>query len=121
MNITEKLLSRCKVSTSNSYNGMSCIEWLDSKTKGGYGKLWINRTCWYTHRLSWHLFRGKIPKGIYVLHCCDNRNCCNPAPLFLVMQQHNIQDAVKKNLMDSGEFLFLNNGKDSCREKVGKY
>jgi hypothetical protein len=48
------------------------------------------------HRLSWEIHNGPIPDGLFVLHHCDTRACCNPAHLFLGTQQDNVADCVTK-------------------------
>ena len=55
------------------------------------------------HRLAWYLTHGPIPPGMWVLHRCDNKRCCNPAHLFLGTRQDNIDDAVRKQRMCWGE------------------
>lgn len=48
------------------------------------------------HRVSWKLFKGEIPAGLWVLHKCDIRNCVNPNHLFLGTPQDNTNDMIKK-------------------------
>lgn len=65
-------------------------------TTHGYGQIKINLKSWRAHRAAWVAFRGPIPKGIYVLHKCDNPPCCNPRHLFLGTNTDNVRDMIRK-------------------------
>lgn len=79
-----------------------CWEWTASLTAAGYGQMRFRGTRELSHRVSWVLFRGEIPKdsNVYatkhVLHTCDNPKCVNPDHLYLGDQQRNALDSVER-------------------------
>lgn len=73
-----------------------CWVWTGRKTKFGYGMASIKRRRIDTHRLSWEMHNGLIPKGMCVLHKCDNPPCVRPDHLFLGTQKDNVNDMVQK-------------------------
>lgn len=73
-----------------------CVIWMKSCNDGGYGQVKINGRLQRTHRVSWELSFGLIPKGMNVLHRCDTRCCVNPNHLFLGTQKDNMVDASTK-------------------------
>ena len=79
-----------------------CWLWT-SGTSSGYGSMRFGDRNDRTHRISWVLFRGDIPKGMYVLHRCDVHLCVNPDHLFLGTHDDNMSDAAQKERMRYGE------------------
>jgi transposase-like protein len=72
-----------------------CWEW-QASVIGGYGQIKFQGKSWLVHRLSWRIHFGKIPKGLYVCHSCDNRRCWRPSHLMLGSHTANMIDKVQK-------------------------
>lgn len=76
-----------------------CIEWEKSRNTQGYGKKWVgNGKTELVHRLAWEEEHGPIPKGLWVLHKCDNPPCFNVDHLFLGNHSRNLRDSFIKGL-----------------------
>lgn len=73
-----------------------CWKWTQLSDKHGYGIISHNGSNLFAHRVSWMIHKGEIPKGMSVLHHCDNPNCVNPDHLFLGTQNDNMQDMITK-------------------------
>lgn len=76
--------------------GDGCWEWTAVKDKDGYGKVKIAGRQKMAHRVSYQLYIGAIPDGLFCLHHCDNPSCVNPAHLFLGTDADNMQDCLNK-------------------------
>lgn len=55
-----------------------------------------NGVKWRVTRLVWHVRKGPIPEGLWVLHTCDNSGCINLDHLFLGTPQDNTDDMIAK-------------------------
>ena len=75
----------------------TCWLWKGFLTYQGYGRTTIKNVSIASHRAAWLAWKGKIKKGEFVLHKCDNRACINPDHLFLGNQLDNITDMRLKN------------------------
>jgi len=73
-----------------------CWIWTAFVNEKGYGKFTNNGKTYRSHRLSYELYIGEIPDGLYVCHECDNTFCVNPNHLFLGSQLDNIHDMLNK-------------------------
>lgn len=104
----DRFLSKIKIDN-------ECWYWMASKVGQGYGACSFYRDS-RAHRVSFRLFRGKIPKSLCVCHSCDNPSCVNPKHLWLGTTQENTEDRYKKGRSASGD----RNGTHTHPEKVAR-
>lgn len=86
----------------NRKGPQGCWLWTASVTGRGYGQMWNGSTKVATHRFSWELAHGPIPKGQHICHRCDVTRCVNPSHLFLGTAQDNLDDARRKGRLVDG-------------------
>ena len=79
-----------------------CIEWGLAKDRDGYGVFGRNGKQIRAHRASWEINRGPIPRGMFVLHRCDNPSCINIEHLFLGDHKENMLDRDRKGRTKRG-------------------
>lgn len=75
-----------------------CWEWTGSRSKSGYGSIRFRTRYVSTHILAWTLTNGREPlPGMYILHSCDNRPCCNPTHLREGSPRENTADMLQRD------------------------
>lgn len=78
----------------------TCWLWTMGTDKDGYGKISSgkrqNRKHMRAHRVSYELYKGAVPDGMFVCHTCDNPSCVNPEHLFLGTAFDNNRDTINK-------------------------
>lgn len=80
-----------------------CWTWTAAINNRGYGKFSLETGKWsLAHRASWLIHYGKIPKGLHVLHRCDNPPCVRPDHLFLGTGKDNFADMIDKGRQNYG-------------------
>ncbi len=73
-----------------------CWLWLGQPNTSGYGCFTFNKKNDKAHRVSYSIYRGEIPDGLYVCHSCDVRSCVNPDHLWIGTHADNMRDMYLK-------------------------
>lgn len=104
----------------NKKHSDECWEWMGCKNKSGYGSARHNGVVSRAHRIAYKLHYGDITSGMYIMHLCDNRGCCNPKHLREGTQKENVLDCVNKGrmkgqvlnqkLVDKIRYMYLHEG-----------
>ena len=115
MEIDQKLIARffSKVEKTEG-----CWLWTSYRNKMGYGKFTIGRKIYYSHRISWEIENGDIPRRTSVCHHCDNTSCVNPNHLFIGTQSDNLKDSSMKGRTSRGQHRPLSKITDEVASKI---
>ena len=68
-----------------------CWEWQGAIDQDGYGRFRFNEPV-RAHRVALLMSQERQKDGVFSLHSCDNRKCCNPAHLRWGNNADNMQD-----------------------------
>lgn len=79
-----------------------CHLWTGHKV-GGYASIYYKGRDYRLHRLLWEMAYGPIPKGLFVCHSCDVRNCIKLSHLWLGTNKDNLRDASAKGRLNGSK------------------
>lgn len=75
----------------------SCWEWLGTKDRDGYGKIWHKKKQMRAHRVMFEICVGyELESTEFICHKCDNPSCVRPTHLYLGDATLNNRDSVKR-------------------------
>lgn len=74
-----------------------CWLWQGKPGPNGYGHISVNKVPQLTHRFSWRINVGLIPKDGLVLHQCDVRLCVRPSHLYVGTHADNVEDKMARD------------------------
>ncbi len=80
-----------------------CWPWLGGRYDSGYGAFYVNGQNTNAARVSCSICNGEIPKGMLVLHSCDNPPCCNPFHLRSGTHKENSKDMADRGRRITGD------------------
>ena len=95
-----------------------CWIWTSATNTDGYGKFELDYKMIAAHRLSFELFNGPIPRGKYICHRCNRRNCVNPDHLYAGTSSENCYDAVRRGRHKSNNLIGIKNPKAKLSETM---
>lgn len=102
--LTATEVARFRASQPRDLAADACWPWRGGRSRAGYGRMAVGGRRLLAHRVAIVLAtRETIPRGLVVCHHCDNPPCVNPAHLFVGTQNDNVQDAVSKGRIASGD------------------
>ncbi|HET6328685.1 MAG TPA: HNH endonuclease signature motif containing protein [Planctomycetaceae bacterium] len=91
----ERFWSKVDKTPGHGPNG-DCWVWTAGLHTCGYGAFSMAGSYCRAHRVAFRLCIGNPSPGLFVMHTCDVRRCCNPAHLRLGTAADNVRDAYAK-------------------------
>lgn len=95
-----------------------CWNWLGARAKNGYGNFGLNNKSALSHRVSFTIFKGEIPEGLWIDHKCRNRKCVNPNHLRAVTPQVNAMENSDASSRYLAERTHCNHGHEFTHENI---
>lgn len=98
-----------------------CWIWIGNK-RGNYGSFSVGSRSLgsvLAHRFSWSMYsKQETPKGMVIMHSCDNPLCVNPAHLSVGTYMENTHDMLKKGRHTYIAHKGNDNGKSVLNENI---
>lgn len=96
-----------------------CWIWQGQVDRKGYGRRTFTenkkKRKLLAHRISYKIFVGEIPDGLFILHQCDVPRCINPQHLHLGTQKDNLNEMRERDRAND-----ISKGKKGDRHNLAK-
>lgn len=93
----------------------ACWPFTGDTFSGRYGRFSWKGKSEPSHRVAYMLSAGAIPHGLFVMHKCNNKLCCNPSHLTLGTNAENQRHASASNAWRAGKTGIKGVGFDAKR------
>lgn len=80
-----------------------CWIWIGSTFSGRYGRFFLDGKALCAHRVVYEVANGEIDNGLFVMHKCNNKLCCNPSHLTVGTNSENQRHASMSNAFSTGK------------------
>jgi hypothetical protein len=92
MSLIQQTFNKTLADWHNGFRTTECIHWTINLSVKGYGQIVYDNRTHNVHRLMYALVYGDIPKGLHILHSCNNKTCYNPLHLRMGTHLENMRD-----------------------------
>lgn len=82
--------------------GKACWPWTSGTFSGRYGRYSLAGQARLAHRCAYEATHGPISHGLFVMHKCNNKLCCNPDHLTLGSNSENQRHASASGVFPPG-------------------
>jgi hypothetical protein len=93
--VSDESFARAKFFNSCRLAESGCWLWIGYR-QNGYGHITLDGRPRGAHVWSHELFKGPVPRGLFVLHSCDTPACVNPAHLRAGTAKENVHDCISR-------------------------
>ncbi|MCG8614512.1 MAG: HNH endonuclease [Pseudomonadales bacterium] len=109
-NTPEDIWSRVQINSESE-----CWPYIGSTFSGRYGRFFVNGRAVLAHRQVYEMTNGSVPDGLFVMHKCNNKLCCNPSHLTVGTNSENQRHASVSGAFEAGRSNIRGVGFDKAR------
>lgn len=92
-----------------------CWPYIGGTFSGRYGRFTLHGRALLAHRHIYAMVAGQIDPGLFVMHKCNNKLCCNPSHLTIGTNSENQRHASSSGAWRLGQSRIRGVGRDKKR------